>query len=126
MNSRNQQSFHRRLFSGQNETVTILKRDDNQGQGTVRAVKVFQVRKSMLYKTGETIQGEENSNWRTTWHLPLVELKRAGIAYINPADRIVQKDGNHWQPESTTMITTKLMRQHVDVECLSVNPPKQK
>ena len=115
--------FHRTLFGGVLETVTLLKRDDNQRQGTVTSYLVFQCRKSLIVKTGETLQGDMTSDHRTTWHLPKSELDRVGINHLNPLDRIVDSDGDYWQPESTTQITEKLWKQQITIDCLKVDPP---
>lgn len=123
LNARNQRTFHRTLFAGILESVTLLKRDDNQRQGTVRSIRLHQCRKSLQTKTGETIQADISSDHRTIWHLPRVELDRVGVAYLNPADRIVDDSGKYWQPESTTEITVKLFEVHVDLVCLRIDPP---
>ena len=115
----------RRIYGGTGalETITMLVRGDDLNQGTVRAVKVFNCRHSVVSKTGEPIQGEMSSAHETVWHLPKVELDRAGVNHINAATRIVQKNGDTWQPESTTLIVTKLFGNEIDVNCLRLDPP---
>lgn len=123
----NTRVFHRTLFAGQLETVRLLKRNDNQGQGIVTAYLVHQCRRSLIMKTGETIQGDMNSSHSCVWHIPYVEMERLGIHYLNPLDRIVQLEGEEagrvWHPEATTEITTKMFGNHIDVACLRVDPP---
>lgn len=122
LNALNTRTFHRFVFAGILETIVILKRDDDQKEGTVRSAKVFDCRRSLIVKTGEPIQEDMTSDHRTTWHIPRIELDRAGVDHLNPADRIVDKEGRYWQPESTTVITEKMFSNHVDLDCLRVDP----
>lgn len=124
LNVRNTRTFHRCLYAGILESVTLLKRNDNQQQGTVTSYALFQCRRSMIFKMGETLQGDMNSDHRATWHVPRIELDRIGISYLNPLDRIVDNKGRYWQPESNMLITIKLFENHVCVDCLRVDPPK--
>lgn len=128
----NSRTFQRCLYGGELKTITLLKRDDDQLQGTVRSVLVFDARRTQITKTGQTIQGDMSSNHRTDWHLPRVSLEQAGVNYINALDRIVEDtdDGGMpmipprvWQPESTTQIEVKLFENWVKVSCLNVTPP---
>ena len=120
-------NFHRRLYSpaGMLETVTLYKRGDNQLQGTVVSLPLYNCRHSRMEKTGETVQGDMNAFNRCVWHLPVEELDRVGVNYLNPLDRIVDKRGWWWQPESDTEITLKLIQNHVCVVCKRVDPPRQ-
>jgi len=117
-------TFHRKLYAGELETITLLKRNDDQGQTTVRSLKIFNVRKSPIVKTGQTIQGEMSSDERTVWHLFSVELENAGVDYINNLDRIVDSQGRYWQPESTVSIVRKLFENESHVECMRVDPKR--
>lgn len=122
LNKRNTRSFTRRVYGGKLESVILYKRNDDQQQGTVTTYKLFRCRVGKITKSGETIQNEMTSNHRARWHIPLSELRRVGIAYLNPADRIKQiKSGRIWQPESTTLIEQKLFENEVDVDCLLRN-----
>lgn len=119
LNRYNTRTFHRTLYGGGIlETVTLLKRNDDLQQGTVRALKLFECRWGQITRTGETIAGDITSDHRRTIHIPVTELKRVGVAYINAADRFVDQDGRTWQPESPTVITVKLLENHVCVDCL--------
>ncbi len=125
LNRNNTRVFQRTLYAGQMLTVQLLKRNDDQQEGTVTAFTVFDCRHGPMYRTGEPIQGDEGSDHRTTWHIPVIELRRVGVAYLNPADRIVDtEDGfkRYWQPESTTIIQLKLWGNFVDVDCLRIDP----
>ena len=121
-------TFHRRLYAGEMEKVKILKRNDDQQQGTVRALICYQARRSAIIKTGETYQGDMIGDHTTVWHIPFVEMQRLGINYFNPADRIVQLEGrekgNTWMPEATTVIDVKLFGNHIDLACKRCDPPK--
>ncbi len=126
----NTKNFQCKLFVGWLETIQLLKRNDDQQQGTVRAVSVFNCRRSIMTKTGQTIQHEMSSNHRCVWHIPKSELLRVGILYINNLDRIVQlgkgdpnEKGFVWQPESTENIEVKLGGNEIDLNCLRVDPP---
>ena len=114
-------SFHRSLFTGKLETITLRKRGDNQQQGTVTDYTLNECRHGMIWKTGETIGGDMVSDHKTTWHIPRAELDRVGVAYLNSTDRIVDNQGRVWQPESDTLITVKLLEGHVDVDCKRVS-----
>lgn len=123
MNRSNTKTFTRRLFAGMIETVTILKRNNDQQQGTVTAYTLFNVRNGPKVKTKEPIQRDMSADYRTTFHVPTIELHRVGIHYINAADRFVKKDGSYWQPESDTTITVKMLDNEIDIDCVRVDPP---
>lgn len=114
----NTRTFHRTLYGpGILETVTLLKRNDNQQQGVVRSVKLFDCRWGQIAKQGETYDGDMTSDHRRQLHIPRIELERAGVNYLNPADRYVDKQGRTWCNESTEVIDIKLMENHVCVWC---------
>lgn len=113
--------FHRRLFGGQMQKIQLLKRGDDQAEGTVVSLILFQCRHSLIVKTGEPLAGDMASGSRTVWHIPRTELDRVGVAYLNAGDRIREIDGPNsgrvWMPESTDEITVKLFATHLDVMC---------
>lgn len=125
LNARNCRTFHRTLYAGILIPVTVLKRGNNQKQGTVTAYQMYQVRQSMQTKTGETIQEDSLSNHRCSFHFPIIEMERVGIQYFNPADIIIDKKKRYWNPESTTLITVKLFEDHVCLDCLRIDPTPQ-
>ncbi len=120
----NTREFHRRLYAGMLEALDILKRNDDQQQGTVRRIRIFECRRSVITKTGEMLAGDMQSDHRCTWHIPRIELDRVGINHLNPADRLVQVEGPEtgsvWQPEAPTLITLKMFGNHVCLDCLMV------
>lgn len=116
-------TFHRTLFSGWNQTITLLKRDDDQREGVVRSLMLFDCRKGMETKTTEPIQADMSANHSVIWHIPVVEINRVGVRYFNALDRIVDEQNEWWQPEATTEIILKLGRTHFDLVCLRVDPP---
>ncbi len=131
----NTRTQYRRMWAGKSKKVTLLKRDDDQKQGTVRAVTLFDCLPSPtgFTKTGEAFQGDMSSDMRRTWKIPVAELNRGGVAYINALDRIVETtdDGGnllpyprYWQPEGTTMIAVTMLENLVSVDCLRVDPPR--
>jgi len=115
----NTRTFQRTLYGpGILETVTLYKRDDDQRSGTVRSVTLFDVRFAREFKSGEPLLGDMASDHYCELHVPRVELERAGVNYVNALDRFKRnRDGSVWQPESTTVITVKLMRNHVCIQC---------
>lgn len=127
--SRDNQRYYYRIYGGTGalERIKVYKREDDQTQGTVTAHVLYNCRRSMNVKTGETIQGEMAADHTTTWHIPRTELERVGINYINSLDRIEQLDGREkgrrWQPESDTSITEKLWALEVHVDCKRCDPP---
>ena len=123
INRYNQRRFHQHLFAGMLETVTVLKRNDNQQQGTVRSLTLFQCRRDFIVKDGQTIQGDMNVGSRTVWHIPLIEMERTGINHWNPLDRIVDSENRYWQPEAPQTIDERLFSVHYCLSCLRVDPP---
>ena len=132
INKRNQRDFHRKLYAGQLKSVDLLKRLDDQRQGTVTRYRLHSVRRGQITKTGEQLQGDMSSNHSTVWHIPRQELDRLGIDHLNPLDRIVEyvddggkplQEPRYWQPEATTVILEKLFEQMLNIDCLLTNPP---
>lgn len=123
----NTRRFTRKTYAGITEKIRIHKRGDNQQQGTVTPYVLYRCRRSLITKTGETIQGDMVSDHETDWHIPRTELERVGINYLNPLDRIEQLQGREkgqwWQPEATTKITVKMFANEIDLHCLRVDPP---
>ena len=135
LNARNTLIFHRTLYAGMLKTVTILKRGDDQQEGTVTAYTMYQCRRSRVNRTGEPIQHSMTSQVRAVWHMPHIEMKRLGINFFSAVDRIVETHDesnnplppevwNYWQPESTTYILEKLFLNVHNLECLRVDPPR--
>lgn len=120
LNRRTTRGFHRLLYATELETVTLLKRKDDQKQGTVTSHRVHQCRWSRTIKTGEPMAGEMLSSHAAQLHIPRVEMDRLGIHYFNPTDRFIDRKGRTWQPESTTTIIEKLFLNHVCVDVLQV------
>ena len=120
LNRHNTRTFHRRLYSGQLQSITLLKRNDDQQQGIVTSFILYQCRRSSLHKTGESIQGDMSAGDSTYWHIPRTELDRVGINYLNPLDRIVDptpKTGGIWMPQANTHIDVKLFGTHITILC---------
>ncbi len=117
-----QNYFYRRLYGGKGmlQTVTLYKRNDDQQEGVVRTVQLFNCRWSMIFKTGEPLEGEMLSNHSRRLHIPTIELDRVGVHYINPIDYFKDRDGRFWQPESPQMITDKLLERHWCCDCLMI------
>lgn len=124
----NQGTFHRTLFAGITQTLTLLKRNDNFAAGTVTAYRLFDCWKGTIRKYGETIggqgpDGDQSASHMVTWHIPTIELKRNDIEYLNNLDRIVEDSPKrYWQPEATNVIVYNLLENFFDVECLRIDP----
>lgn len=124
LSPKNSRTFHRCLYGGQQlETITLYHRNDDQQEGTVRAVKLFQCRRSSTQKLGEPLQNEMASHHFCIWHLPAVELLRVGIQHINVLDTIQDKHNRWWRPESNSRLTFDLWGNYVHIECLRCDPP---
>lgn len=115
-------TFHRRLFAQQMQTITLIKRGDDQQQGTTRTLTLYECRWGIINKQGQTLQGDMVSQHERPLHIPRTELERVGVEYLNPLDRFVDEQGRTWMPESTTPIDVKLFENHVDVQCLRTDP----
>jgi len=124
LNQRTTRTFTRTLYAGILQTVTLLKRNDDQQEGTIRSIQLFDCRQSRVFKTGEPIQGDMSVDHITMWHIPRRELDRVGVSYINAADRLIDKQNRYWQPESNTVIEVKLFENEVDLQCKRTDPPK--
>jgi hypothetical protein len=87
-------------------------------------VFVSNCRRGQIVKTGQTLQGDMTSDHRAPWHIPRSELDRVGVQWLNPLDRIIDPDGNTWQPEGSTTMTEKLFKNYYVVDCYLRNPPR--
>lgn len=124
LNARNTRNRHRVLYGGQaGQTIILYKRQDDQQSGTQKVFKLFCCKKGRITKTGQPIKGKMTSNERTTWMIPLSELQRCGIGYINALDRIYDPKGTGtWMPESDTVITVKMFGNVISIDCKSTDP----
>lgn len=119
----NSTSFHRQLYAGQMERVILLKRNDDQQEGVVRALVLFECRRGNVQKTGEAINTDTQAVHSCQWVIPCIQLRAVGVNYINVCDRIVDQFNAFWQPESPQTITLSQFDQYYIVECLRVDPP---
>ena len=118
-------TFTRITFAGILETVTLLKRGDDQQEGTVTSYKLFQCRRSLITKKGEPIAGDVLSDHRCIWHIPRREMDRIGIQYLTPDDQIIDSRNRVWQPEGqphAEVISDKLFENEMDIQCVRVPP----
>lgn len=120
-------NFEGRFYGDFCEKIRLHHREDDQRQGTVTTFILFDCRRSMIHKTGETIQGDMSSDHTCEWHIPRDELRRHGIRHINATDEIEQLEGSEagrrWQPESDTQITEKLTGNHYCLTCKRSDQP---
>lgn len=121
----NQRKFHTTLYAGMGmlQKVKLLKRGPDQKQGTVTAYILYNCRRSVVDRQGQTLRGPLSSKSKTIWHIPREELDRVGVHYLTALDRIVdiQYGTGTWQPEAPDRITVKLLAVHVDVPCIGLN-----
>lgn len=122
MRRRNTQVFHRGLYRGQMETVILLKRGDDQQEGTVIQHTLFQVRRSNLSKSGEAIAFDVPASTAIQWLIPCTELRRVGVNYLNVLDRIVDKYQMWWEPESPQNIELAIFDNYYIVNAIRVDP----
>jgi hypothetical protein len=115
--------FHRTLYAQMLQTITVLKRNDTQQQGTVRALTLYECRQSRITKSGQSIQGDMSTNHTTIWHIPILEMQRTGIDYFNVLDRIVDRKNRYWEPETGQNLDIKLFENHWCLMCVRVDPP---
>ena len=123
LNPANCRVFHRTLFAQEMQKIVLLKRGPDQQQGTVTSHIMFDCRRSRITSTGEPIDGDQQSDTRTIWHIPRTEMNRVGVQYFSPGDRIVDYKNRYWEPESPQIIDIKLFENHVDIQCVRINPP---
>lgn len=118
---------HRGLYAGQDQSLILYKRHDDQQEGwQFGGMTLYNCRRSMIHKAGEPLQGEMMSYHRTTWHIPKIELTRVGMAYINPTDYIFDPiEQKWWQAESPQTITEKQWGTWVVVDSVRIDPPFQ-
>lgn len=120
----NQRTFHRTLFAGWLETVTLLKRGDDQKTNIVTRFVFYETWWGRIFKTGEPIQEDMVVGHRRLLHIPVIELEKHGITHLSNLDRFIDEKCRYWEPEATTEIVIKLGEQHFDVNCLRVDPPR--
>lgn len=116
------ETFHSWLYAGQMGTVTLLKRGDDQQEGSVIAYTLYECRRSNMSKTGEPIQGDMPVGCSTTWQIPAIQLRRINVNYLNVLDRIVDQLGMYWQPESGQSIILSQFDSHYIVSCVRIDP----
>lgn len=118
LNRHSTRTFHRRLYSTELQSITLLKRGDDLQQNIVTKYQLFQCRRSYITHTGETIQGSMAGSDTVIWHIPKIELGRVGVAYLNDLDRIVDPILNQtWQPEAGNPIQIKLFGNQIRITC---------
>lgn len=122
LNRRNSVSIVRHLYRGQTQTVILLKRGDDQKEGTVTALTLYGVRRGNISKTGEAISQDMSANVSCQWIIPASELRRVGVNYLNVIDRIVDVFGMYWQPESGQSLTLSQFDSQYIIECIRVDP----
>lgn len=123
----NQKTFYKRLYYGWYETITLLKRGNDQQQGQVTPYTLFMCLGSKIHHTGEPIHNDEASHDTRKWLIPVDQLERVGLAgeCINALDRFVDEKGRYWEPESDTEIIIQLGTDYLHIDTKRVDPPAQ-
>lgn len=119
----NTNGFFKRVYAGETETATLLKRDDDQRAGVVRSVPLYGVRWDQVHKAGQHIHQGMTTDHRREIHIPREELDYAGVNYINGLDRFVDEQNRHWHAESPNLISNLLFENVVVIRCVRVDPP---
>ncbi len=117
---------HRRIMAGWLQTITLQKRGNDQREGDMENHTLFGCWREDITKSGEPIQRSMSVNHSTTWHIPVSELKRVGVNYLNVNDRFVNVEFGlqmYWNPESDQTIALDLFGNMYDVQCLRIDPP---
>lgn len=112
----NQGRMHEKLYAGWLQgPVTLIHRNDDLQQGTTTSYTLFNVWAKRIHHNGEPIQGSMGVGDTRGWLIPVAELNRVGVNYINALDVFVDDQGRHWQPESPDMITLQLGENYYDI-----------
>ncbi len=117
LNRRTTRTFHRILYATELESVVIYKRKDDQKGGVIVAHRLFQIRWSRVFKQGQIIAGDMSTAEIKTLHIPVIEMERVGIPYINAADKFQDDQGRFWEPESDSPMRIQLFRNHHCIDC---------
>ena len=117
LNRHTTRTFQRTLYATILESVTLFKRKDDQKGGVINTYVLFGCRWSMVHKSGQIIDGDFATGERKRLHIPIIEMERVGVPYINAADKFLDEQGRYWEPESDTEITIKLFLNHFCVDC---------
>jgi hypothetical protein len=121
LRKRKTRDFFRKLYAAELETVKLYKRGDDQLQGQIVTHIIFGVRfQTRIVKQGQTIEGSMSSDNRRMLHIPIKELERVGVRYINALDTFEDKEGRTWRPESTVPIISQLFENVVKISVLRV------
>lgn len=118
----NSPSISRKIYAGQMEKVTLLKRKDDQQEGQVVAYTLFECRRGNISKTGEPIQLDMTVSHSVQWVIPAQQLLKISVNYLNVLDRIIDKYGMWWQPESNQTITLSQFDQEYIIDCVRIDP----
>lgn len=114
--------YHRRLYAGQLERIILLKRNDDQAEGTVTQHIIYQSRRGNIEKSGEAINLDVPAFEVVSWHIPCTELRRVGVNYLNVLDRIVDQFNMWWQPESGDNIELAIFDNYYNISTRRVDP----
>jgi hypothetical protein len=117
----NQQTFHRHMFAGISQPITVWKREDYPNRSVIHQLRIFDCWRSTIRRFGEQYSmGDQVSNHHVTWHIPVIELRKYNVTTFNMLDKIVEDDQTFWQPEAPKVIVYDLMSNYFDVECVRV------
>ena len=106
-------------------TITLLKRSNDQAQGTVTSYQLYQCRRRpSMFHTGEPIEFHTGSADYAEFMIPKRELEAVGLTSLdlNAGDRIRDVDGYLWQIEANDVIRIRLANLYVSVSVKWVKP----
>lgn len=116
-------SFHKRLYAGTNpgwlSTVTLTKRNSDQGAGTTTDYILNFVRRKKIYHQGNPLLTVVASQDYAVFQIPKEELDLHNVdpSLLNPLDRITDEDGYVWAPESDNSIVLQLGKNFINLTC---------
>ncbi len=117
LNRKTTRTFHRTLYATELESVTLFKRKDDQRGGVITTYVLYQCRWSRVHKQGQILGGDFSTGEYKELHIPVIELDRVGVPYINAADKFLDEQGRYWEPESDSAMRIQLFRNHWCVMC---------
>lgn len=119
---RNQHVFSRKLYAGQMERIILLKRGDDQQEGTVTPYTIYTARRGNITKSGEAINLDVPAFEYVQWLIPCIELRRIGVNYLNVLDTIVDQFNMWWNPESPETMTLAVFDNYYLIPARRVDP----
>ena len=121
LNARNTKDFYQVMIADQIESVILYKRGNDQLEGNVIEYKLFRCWWGPdTQKSGQPIEEDMATNHTIKLTIPLDQLKRVGINYLNVLDRFKDKKGRVWQPETRQSLNSELFENYITLDLIRV------